>query len=40
MSKRGQFLGLGSAVTSLFSVGVVAGVAGSIFGKTKNKFFK
>lgn len=35
MNKKGQ---LGSAITSLFAVGVTANVAASLFGKVKSGF--
>ncbi len=38
MNNKGQFGGLTSAITSLFSVGVISGVAASLFGKVKNTF--
>jgi len=39
MNKKAQLGGLTSAITSLFSVGVVSGVAASLFGKIKNTMF-
>lgn len=38
MNRKGQFGGLTSAISSLFSLGVVSSVAARVFGTAKNVF--